>query len=142
MCVLLCRPAFSEEFERAEEELQKLYGQYFTHIRCLDALRAQTNINAKNVQPVADSIKSGSAPQSMILLPEGILDLSDDVSDDGNELGENDSELKPTTTIVKGNGSKQDENNIANTKLRIKTGGNFRCSDTHFSSAMKMYSIF
>lgn len=119
------RPAFSEEFERAEEELQKLYGQYFTHIRCLDALRAQTNMNTKNVQPIAEAIKSGSAPQSMILLPEGILDLSDDVSDDGNDIGEDNSELKlkqmqqtATDDIGKGN-----ENDVAKAKLRIKTGG-------------------
>lgn len=123
MCVFFHRPAFSEEFERAEEELQKLYGQYFTHIRCLDALRAQTNINTKNVQPIADTIKSGSAPQSMILLPEGILDLSDDVSDE-DELGENHSDLKqPAIDGPTGTGAKGFENGVAKAKLRIKTGG-------------------
>lgn len=105
-----------------------MYGQYFTHIRCLDALRAQTNINTKNVQPFADAIKVGSAPQSMILLPEGILDLSDGVSDDGNELREDHSELKlkqmqQIDDIA--NGPNGHENALSKAKLRIKTGGDY-----------------
>lgn len=78
------------------------------------------------MQPVADAIKSGSAPQSMILLPDGILDLSDDVSDDGNELDEIHSDLKlkqmPQTvdTSISANGH---ENGVTQAKLRIKTGG-------------------
>lgn len=64
----------------------------------------------------------------MILLPEGILDLSDDVSDDGNELGEDHSELKlkqmqQSVTDDIGNGAKGHENGLAKAKLRIKTGG-------------------
>lgn len=92
----------------------------------MDALRAQTNINTKNVQPIADAIKVGSAPQSMILLPEGIFDLSDGVSDDGNELGEEHSELKlkpMQQTEDIGNGASVHENAVSKAKLRIKTGG-------------------
>ncbi|XP_055304755.1 clusterin-associated protein 1, partial [Sitodiplosis mosellana] len=88
------RPAFSEEFEKAEEELQELYGEYLTHIRCLDALRAQVNINAKVTQPMSEASKS-SAPASMIRLPDGILDFSDELSDDGDDLLDDDGhELK------------------------------------------------
>lgn len=103
-----------------------MYGQYFTYVRCLDALRAQTNMSSKNVQPIADTFKSGSAPQSMILLPEGILDLSDDVSDDGHDLGEDHSELKlkqiqQPATDDSVSGAKGHEN----AKLRIQTGGTY-----------------
>lgn len=123
------RPAFSEEFEKAEEELQMLYGEYLTHIRCLDALRAQMNINAKVTQPVSEASKS-SAPASMILLPDGILDFSDELSNDGDELIDDDGhELKlkrPTETHDEAGESKPDktaEVDPIKAKLRIKTGG-------------------
>lgn len=66
----------------------------------------------------------------MILLPEGILDLSEDLSDDGNELGEDHSELKlvqthQTVTDDLGNGARGLENGMAKSKLRIKTGGRY-----------------
>lgn len=122
------RPAFSEEFEKAEEELQKLYGEYLTHIRCLDALRTQMNINAKVAQPVSEASKS-SAPASMILLPDGILDFSDEVSNDGDELLDNDGhelKLKRPTEIhdeaVEATIDKTAEVD-PKAKLRIKTGG-------------------
>lgn len=125
-----CRPAFSEEFERAEEELQKLYGEYFTHIRCLDALRAQMIINTKTAQPISEAASKSSAPQSMILLPDGVLDFSDELSNDGDDLLDDDpNELKlkrntDTNHDLAGNASEQkNEVDGVKTKLRIKTGG-------------------
>lgn len=128
MC-FLHRPAFSEEFEKAEEELQKLYVEYLTHVRCLDALRAQMNVNTKVTQPLSEASKS-SAPASMILLPDGILDFSDDLSNDGDDLLDdeaNEIKLKrPTEMADETNGTKADkvsENDPIKAKLRIKTGG-------------------
>lgn len=124
-------PAFSEEFEKAEEELQKLYSEYLTHIRCLDSLRAHMNINAKMAQPVSEASKS-SAPASMILLPDGILDFSDELSNDGDDLLDdegNEVKLKRQTDtkddIEDTNLDKTNENDQIKAKLRIKTGGEF-----------------
>lgn len=103
-----------------------LFGQYFTHIRCLDALRAQTNGNNKNVQPIPEANKSTSAPQSMILLPEGILDSSDDVSDGGNDEELSELKLRQGQQAIvtdSTNATKKHDDNVAKTKLRIKTGG-------------------
>lgn len=105
-----------------------MYGEYLTHIRCLDALRAQININAKVTQPVSEASKS-SAPASMIL-PDGILDFSDELSNDGDELLDDDGhELKlkrPTETHDEAAEAKTDktaEVDPIKAKLRIKTGG-------------------
>lgn len=125
-----CRPAFSEEFERAEEELQKLFGEYLTHIRCLDALRAQMNVNTKVAQPISEASKS-SAPASMILLPDGILDFSDELSNDGDDLLDDEGhelKLKRSTEPNDGGDNKMEkmmENDPVKAKLRIKTGGWF-----------------
>lgn len=75
----------------------------------------------------------------MILLPEGILDLSDDVSDDGNELGEDHSELNlmqtsQTVTDDIANGARGLENGMTKAKLRIKTGGKY-CAYSLISNA-------
>lgn len=133
------RPAFSEEFEKAEEELQKLYGEYLTHVRCLDALRSQMNINAKLAQPISEERKS-SAPASMILLPDGILDFSDELSNDGDDLLDDeghDLKLKrPLETTHDGSEIKTDkhaESDGARAKLRIKTGGEFFFSSKQFN---------
>lgn len=130
--ILNRRPAFSEEFEKAEEELQKLYGEYLTHIRCLDALRAQMNVNTKVAHPVSEASKS-SAPASMILLPDGILDFSDELSNDGDDfLDDEGHELKlkrptePVNDAVDSKTEKTIETDPAKAKLRIKTGGLFR----------------
>lgn len=124
------RPAFSEEFEKAEEDLQKLYGEYLTHVRCLDALRAQMNVNAKVAQPTSEDGRKTSAPASMILLPDGILDLSDELSNDGDDLLEGDAnELKlkrSSEANADGSDDKADKTSDGQTsraKLRIKTGG-------------------
>lgn len=118
------RPAFSEEFEKAEEELQKLYGVYLTHVRCLDTLRAQANVNAKNAtQTLSEPVKNGSAPASMVLLPEGILDLSDDMSSEeeiGDEADNQNKNVAKANEIVES--VRIDENTEAAAKLRIKTG--------------------
>lgn len=119
------RPAFSEEFEKAEEELQKLFGDYFIHVRCLDALRIQMNANAKSTQAVSEPMSKSSAPPSMLnLLPDGILDISDELSNDGD-----DEESKPKL-IAEPNRNpneekieKKPDNEAGKSKLRIKTGG-------------------
>lgn len=104
--------------------MQKLYGQYFIHVRCLDSLRAQTNANARNIQPISDAVKSGSAPQSMILLPDGLLDLSDEQSNDGDDLGDDHSDLKIKRTQDTNKEIADIPKEIENrAKLRIKTGG-------------------
>lgn len=129
MVILESRPAFSEEFEKAEEELQKLFGEYLTHVRCLDALRTQMNINAKVAQPASEERKS-SAPASMILLPDGILDFSDELSNDGDDLLDDEGhdlklkgppESRNDGVVV----DKPTESDGAKAKLRIKTGGKF-----------------
>lgn len=111
--------------------MQKLYGEYLTHVRCLDALRAQMNMNAKFTQPASEEGRKTSAPASMILLPDGILDLSDDLSNDGDDLLEEDAnELKlkrPSEASADGGDNKGDkpvDGQTSRAKLRIKTGGN------------------
>lgn len=87
------------------------------------------NINAKVAQPAAEERKS-SAPASMILLPDGILDFSDELSNDGDDLlDEEGGDLK----LKRPSDSRHevDDNNKidkptedgAKAKLRIKTGG-------------------
>jgi hypothetical protein len=39
--VFVCRPAFLEEFERLEVELQQLYQDYLVRFRCLAYLEQQ-----------------------------------------------------------------------------------------------------
>lgn len=126
------RPAFSEEFEKAEEELQRLYGEYLTHVRCLDALRAQMNMNIKITQPTSEEQRKSSAPASMILLPDGILDFSDDLSNDGDDLLDED-ELKlkrPNDNTADSGDIKTDkpvtDGETTRAKLRIKTGGDIK----------------
>lgn len=122
------RPAFSEEFEKAEEELQRLYGEYLVHVRCLDALRAQMSINARVAQPASDDRKS-SAAASMVILPDGILDFSDELSNDGDDLLDDEgNELKlkrPSEANASGDGKpeKAADGDTTRAKLRIKTGG-------------------
>lgn len=142
------RPAFSEEFEKAEEELQKLYGEYLTHVRCLDALRAQININAKIAQPTSDERKVSARNASAILLPDGILDFSDDLSNDGDDFLDNDdNELKlkrPTEANADGSDNKADkaaDGETTRAKLRIKTGGILKSKWTYTHAVMLAYYI-
>lgn len=145
------RPAFSEEFEKAEEELQKLYGEYLTHVRCLDALRAQMNVNAKIAQPASEDGRKTSAPASMILLPDGILDLSDELSNDGDDLLEEDAnELKlkrSSEANADGSDSKADkpvDGQTSRAKLRIKTGGKFfkkKCRNMFWFSELSLQNF-
>lgn len=122
------RPAFSEEFEKAEEELQKLYGDYLAHIRCLDALRAQINLNTKVAQPAATEKKSNTSA-SLVHLPDGILDFSDDLSNDGDDLlddAASELKLKRPPEPINNSENKIEkivDVNAGKTKLRIKTGG-------------------
>lgn len=123
----LVRPAFSEEFEKAEEELQKLFGEYFIHVRCLDTLRAQMSANIKTAQAISEPMSKSSAPPSMIL-PDGILDFSDELSNDGDELLDDD-ELKLkriSESILESNDGKAEnkpESDPGKSKLRVRTGG-------------------
>lgn len=122
--ISLCRPAFSEEFEKAEEELEILYGQYLTYIRCLDALRDQVNVNSKSAQPFTDTGKTNGfngneAQNSLLMLPDGILDSSDEVSNEEDGLNEPESKNKKTAPPTKSSRSALNRN----AKLRIKTGG-------------------
>lgn len=98
----------------------------------MDALRAQMNTNAKFTQPTSEERKT-SAPASMILLPDGILDFSDELSNDGDDLLDDDgTDLKlkrPNEANADGNDNKTDKPTDGETtraKLRIKTGGNFK----------------
>lgn len=127
--ILKNRPAFSEEFEKAEEELQQLYGEYLAHIRCLVSLRAQINLNTKVAQPAATEKKSNTSA-SLVHLPDGILDFSDELSNDGDDLLEDEAtELKlkrPSESINNGDQNQTEkivDANTGRTKLRIKTGG-------------------
>ena len=72
-----------------------------------------------------------SAPASMLLLPDGVLDFSDELSNDGDDLLDDDGhELKlkrpvenDETAETKAN--KPAEIDPTKAKLRIKTGGLF-----------------
>lgn len=93
------------------------------HIRCLDALRAQGINNDKNTM-TREPIKQASATEapSLILLPYGIADSSDELSEDDENDDLNLNPIRESTEAVHesqllGNGSK------TNQKLRIKTGG-------------------
>lgn len=95
----------------------------------MDALRAQMNMNARIAQPASEERKT-SAPASMILLPDGILDFSDELSNDGDDLLEDDgNELKlkrSTEANADGSDNKTDkpaDGETTKAKLRIKTGG-------------------
>lgn len=122
----LSRPAFSEEFEKAEEELEMLYGQYLTYVRCLDALRDQLNVNAKSAQSYADTTKgsgfNGSeAANSLLMLPDGILDSSDELSNDEEAMKDIETDSKPKRSRLPS--SKAAKKAEDKSKLRIKTGG-------------------
>lgn len=87
------------------------------------------NINAKVAQPVSEASKS-SAPASMVLLPDGILDFSDELSNDGDELLDHDGhepnlKRQPEAHDEDGDGKpeKTAEVDPTKAKLRIKTGG-------------------
>lgn len=116
-------PAFSEEFENCEEELKKLYTLYLMHIRCLDALRAQGITNDKNAI-TREPIKQASATEapSLILLPYGIADSSDELSEDDENDDLNLNPIRESTEAVHEN-QMHGNGNKANQKLRIKTGG-------------------
>lgn len=87
------------------------------------------NANAKASQPVSDINSKSSVPPSM-LLPDGVLDFSDDLSQEDDDLLHDDSkEFKskrrlPTsreTEEVKVDGNVEGDAGVS--KLRIKTGG-------------------
>lgn len=90
------------------------------------------NMNIKITQPASEEGRKSSAPASIILLPDGILDFSDDLSNDGDDfLDEDDLKLKrPTETNADGSDNKADktaaDSETARAKLRIKTGGKFK----------------
>lgn len=94
------------------------------HVRCLDALRAQGSLHEKTVinrEPLKQS--SATEAPSLILLPYGIADSSDELTDD-DDIDDLNIRTKRDQTEVKdeipdaGNATKP-----ANSKFRIKTGG-------------------
>lgn len=89
------------------------------------------NVNAKLAQPISEASKS-SAPASMILLPDGILDFSDELSNDDDDLLDDDgNEVKlkrsteATDDTMENKMDKFSESDAIKAKLRIKTGGWF-----------------
>lgn len=103
------------------------------HIRCLDALRIQGSVNEKNTI-AREPTKQASATEahSLILLPYGIADSSDELSEDED----NDNILKPKRDSTDAIDEAPEQGNAAKviTKLRIKTGGTNRV----FLSFMKV----
>lgn len=115
-------PAFSEELESCEDELRKLYTLYFLHTRCLDALHIQGSYIEKNTLARESTKYAASTDaQSMILLPYGLADSSDELSDvdDNDDMPKKVRDAAETKDDIqmKGNDMK------INTKLRISTGG-------------------
>jgi clusterin-associated protein 1 len=88
------KPAYLEEFERIEENLKELYGQYIVRVKCLDALRNfVTNTNSpKSDSPVA-KVQDSSIP----ILPEEGLTDSNDEDDDENNTDDNISKDDPSS---------------------------------------------
>lgn len=86
------------------------------------------NANTKIAQPNSDPINKSSAPPGMIL-PDGIVDFSDDLSnddDDDDMLDDDDLKLKRTldsTREVADRNIEKMETDPGKSKLRIKTGG-------------------
>lgn len=83
----------------------------------------------KATQPISDIGNKSSAPPSM-LLPDGVLDFSDDLSqDDADLLNDDSKEVKSKRRIESTRAAdepKTDGNTEADSakaKLRIKTGG-------------------
>lgn len=82
-------------------------------------------MSSKNAtQSLSEPSKNGSAPASMVLLPEGILDLSDELSSE-EEMGEG--AIQRDKNVAKANDTAEsnpiDDKNTPKAKLRIKTGG-------------------
>lgn len=105
----------------------------------MDALRAQMIANAKTAQPISEAASKSSAPASMVLLPDGVLDFSDELSNDGEDLLDEDpNELKlkrPTETNrdLAGTTEPKTEVDGGRAKLRIKTGGDYEYFDFHLT---------
>lgn len=90
------------------------------------------NANVKATQPISDIGNKSSGPPSM-LLPDGVLDFSDDLSqEDGDLLNDDSKEMKSKRRIEstrEADDPKADGNaeaDSAKAKLRIKTGGLFK----------------
>lgn len=84
------------------------------------------NANTKIAQPISDPINKSSAPPSMIL-PDGIVDFSDDLSNDDDDLMDDD-DLKLKRTLDSSHEFpdgkvEKNETDPGKSKLRIKTGG-------------------
>lgn len=102
------------------------------HIRCLDALRAQGSANEKNAA-TRETVKQLSATDapSLILLPYGIADSSDGLTDEDED---EDLNLKPPKKELRDVGEDNMQGQAAasksvNSKFRIKTGG--KSTETH-----------
>lgn len=92
------------------------------------------NANVKATQPISDIGSKSSAPTSM-LLPDGVLDFSDDLSqEDADLLNDDSKEMKSKRRVdstrepdeLKSDGI--GEIDSAKAKLRIKTGGLLKAS--------------
>lgn len=107
------------------------------HIRCLDALRAQGSANEKNAA-TRETVKQSSATDapSLILLPYGIADSSDGLTDEDED---EDLNLRPKKESRDGGEDMQGQTaagKSVNSKFRIKTGG--KSTERH-SRLMKKY---
>lgn len=81
------KPAYLDEFERIEQNLKELYGQYIIKVKCLDALRNFVTVvsSPKSVSPMVKVQDSSIA----ILPEEGLTDSNDEEEEgEGNDSDE------------------------------------------------------
>lgn len=134
------RPAYLEEFERLEVDLQALFVQYALRVRCLDALRAQVASRLKsgnaNRQPSEWPIVKPAGAGAMAFLPEGLIDSDDEVAGgiDATDYDDEDDMRAVNELMARGQNRRRDvamaeaanmirESKTA-TRLRVRTAAN------------------
>lgn len=118
------RPAYLEEFEKIEQSMKDLYGQYTMRVRCYDALKGMLSNNS-NQSPTSYSPIQKAHDSSIPILPEeGLSDEEDEVDSTNTDFKDDQSLLnqdifKQVSTRLMSRGERRttNEGEIRNVKV-------------------------
>lgn len=118
------RPAYLEEFEKLEEQMKDLYGQYTMRIRCYDALKGMLSNNSNNSPTSYSPIQKAHDTSIPILPEEGLTDDEDepdstntDFKDDQSLLNQDIFKQVSSRIMTRGERRTATENETRNVKI-------------------------
>lgn len=121
------RPAYLEEFEKIEIQMNQLYSQYTMRVRCYDAMKNLLTNNSSN-SPTSFSPIQKVHDSSIPMLPEEGLTDDEDEGDNNS----NDTDFKDDQSLLNQDIFKQVSSRLMNRgerKLHEPNGANLKHSD-------------